>query len=73
MFFYELKGRTVARIRREHIIAEMEPTEKLMSRDEFINHVLACCSCDFRDGTEWFELSKSIESADNLYFKNEEV
>ena len=66
--FYELTGRTVARIRRDHIIAEMEPTEGRMTRGEFINHVLAACDCEFRDGKEWFELSKLIECADNLYF-----
>ena len=41
-----------------------------MTRDEFINHVLAACDCEFRDGKEWFEKNKLIECADNLYFKN---
>ena len=41
-----------------------------MTRDEFVNHVLAACGCEFRDGKIWFEKEELIECADDLYFKN---
>lgn len=43
-----------------------------MTREEFIYHGLAVCSCEFRDGKEWFEKEELIKCFDDLYFTNSE-
>jgi len=44
----------------------------MMTRDEFIYHVLAACPCEIRVDKEWFEREELIQCADDLCFKNPE-